>query len=128
MSTLSKAILLGAAILAPATVYGCGACLEDKMAATYDYTVVNQALKHGKLVVFADPRSGAEPAKVERALRAAASRAAGVEASSVRASQSPAALSFVLDPKGHDPETTLASIQAAAKVADLQLVLLEVLR
>lgn len=120
--------LLAAALFAPAAAFACGACVEDKVAATYDHALVTQATQHGKVVVFAEPRSGADPAEVERALRRAAAKAPGVEPASVRASQSPAALSFVLDPRGHDPQKTLASIQGASKVADLQLVLLKVLR
>ena len=122
------ATVLAAALLAPAAALACGACIEDKVAATYDHAVVSQAMQQGKLVVFAEPRSGVDPAKVERALRTAASRASGVDPASVRASQSPAALSFVLDPRGHDPEKTLASIRSGARVADLQLVLLKVMR
>ena len=120
--------LLAAALLAPAAALACGACVEDKVAATYDHALVTSATKHGKIVVFAEPRSASDPAKLERLLRTAAARAPGVEPASVRASQSPAALSFVLDPRGHDPERTLASIRGASKVADLQLVLLKVLR
>lgn len=122
------ASLLAAALLAPAAAFACGACVEDKVAATYDHALVTKATQRGKIVVFAEPRSSLDPSKVERLLRLAAARAPGVEAASVRASQSPAALSFVLDPKGHDPEKTLASIRGASKVADLQLVLLKVLR
>jgi len=122
------ASLLAAALLAPAAALACGACVEDKVAATYDHALVTKATQHGKIVVFAEPRSATDPAKVERLLRAAAAKAPGVEAASVRASQSPAALSFVLDPRGHDPERTLAAIQGASKLADLQLVLLKVLR
>ena len=122
------ATLLAAALVAPAAAQACGACLEDKVAATYDHAVVTGATQHGKLVVFAEPRSGADPAKVDRALRAAASHASGVESSSVRTSQSPAAISFVLDPRGHDPDKTLAALRRGAKVADLELVLLKVLR
>ncbi|HEX3061838.1 MAG TPA: hypothetical protein VHP55_04185 [Usitatibacter sp.] len=120
--------LLAAAVLAPAAALACGACVEDKVAATYDHAVVTKAARQGKVVVFAEPRTAADPARVERALRAAAARAPGVEPASVRASQSPAALSFVLDPRGHDPGKTLASIRSASRVADLQLVLLKVLR
>jgi hypothetical protein len=124
----SLAPLLAAALLAPAAALACGACVEDKIAATYDYAVVTGAAQHGKVVVFAEPRSATDAAKVGRALRAAASHASGVEAASVRTSQSPAAISFVLDPHGHDPAKTLAAIQRATKVADLELVLLKVLR
>lgn len=120
--------LLAAALMAPAAALACGACIEDKVAATYDYALITKAAQHGKIVVFADPQSGADPAKVERALRAAAAKAPGVEPASVRTSQSPAALSFVLDSHGHDPETTLASIRGASKVAGLDLVLIKVIR
>jgi hypothetical protein len=122
------ATLIAAALLAPAAALACGACIEDKVAATYDYALAMKATQHGKIVVFADPQSGADPAKVERALRAAAAKAPGVEPASVRASQSPAALSFVLDPHGHDPAKTLASIRNASKVAGLELVLIKVIR
>ncbi len=90
----------GSSVLAAASAVACGACVEDKMAATYDHAQVEQAAAQGKVVVFCDLRG---PVPGRDALRAAAP-VDGVATGSLRLSAEPAALSFVLDPAAKTPQ------------------------
>ncbi|MGE5097732.1 MAG: hypothetical protein ACM3SO_21525 [Betaproteobacteria bacterium] len=106
----------------------CGVCVEDKVAATYDHALVTQALKQGRVVVFAEPRADIDAATLTRKLAAAAARTHGVVASSVRTAQSPLSLSFVLDPRASPPAQALAAIARRANVSGLQLDALRVMQ
>ena len=88
----------------------CGICLEDKVAATYDYALVQHALREGRVVVFAEPRAPVD-AKRLKAFAAAAARAPGVDAKTVKTSASPTSVSFVLDPRRASARGTLAALQ-----------------
>jgi hypothetical protein len=88
----------------------CGVCVEDKVAATYDHAVVARALAQQRVVVFAEPRASID-AKTLKALAARAARAPGVEAATVKTSESPASVSFVLDPRRADARKTVAALQ-----------------
>ena len=93
----------------PIAAMACGVCVEDKVAATYDHALVQRALEKHRVVVFAEPRTSIDAARL-RAVAAAAARAPGVEAATVRTSAAPQSVSFVLDPKRASPGTTLASL------------------
>lgn len=93
----------------PVAAIACGVCLEDKVAATYDHALVQRALEKHRVVVFAEPRTAIDAARL-KAVEAAAARAPGVEAATVRTSAAPQSVSFVLDPKRASPGATLASL------------------
>jgi len=88
----------------------CGVCLEDKVAATYDHALVQRALERHRVVVFAEPRTSVDANRL-KAYAAAAARAPGVDAATVRTSSAPASVSFVLDPRRADPKSTLAMLR-----------------
>jgi hypothetical protein len=88
----------------------CGVCVEDKVAATYDHALVERALAQHRVVVFAEPRASVDERRL-KAFAAAARRAPGVEAATVKTSAAPASVSFVLDPKRADAKKTVASLQ-----------------
>ena len=88
----------------------CGICLEDKVAATYDYALVQRALAQQRVVVFAEPRASVDERRLE-AFAAAARRAPGVDAATVKTSAAPASVSFVLDPKRADAGKTVAALR-----------------
>ena len=88
----------------------CGVCLEDKVAATYDHALIERALARKRVVVFAEPRTSVDERRL-KALAAAASRAPGVEAATVKTSAAPATVSFVLDPRRAEAKKTLAALQ-----------------
>jgi hypothetical protein len=105
VSRLLVAMLLGAAALPAAA---CGACDEDKVAATYDHAVVQRAAAAKKLVVFCAVQG--PHYSVERA-RGAARRTAGVDVASVRTSSQPPTLSFAVDARKRTVESAVAALQ-----------------
>jgi hypothetical protein len=120
------AAIAAACAMLPAASIACGVCVDDKVAATYDHTVVSRAIDRRQVVVFAEIRGpGAAEALVARA-RTATRRVGGIERASVRAAAAPAALSFALDPAVRGPEAALAAIEKAAGPG-LRLSLLKVL-
>jgi hypothetical protein len=75
----------------------CGVCVEDKIAAVYDHAAVHRALAAKKVVVFfAIDGKLASDERTRRAI-AAAARAPGVEAGSVRVSTELASLALAFD-------------------------------
>ena len=88
----------------------CGVCLEDKVAATYDYALVQRALAQRRVVVFAEPRTPVDERRL-KAFAAAAARAPGVDAATVKTSAAPATVSFVLDPRRADAKATSAALR-----------------
>lgn len=81
------------------TVSACGHCVEDKMAAVYDFTVVSKAQALRQHVAFvAIDGSFSTDAKTRGAITEIVRMAEGVERTSVRVSLELAALSFAYDP------------------------------
>lgn len=93
----------------PISALGCGACIEDKLAVTYDYDVVQTAHARQQTVVFCDVKDRVATDK----LRRATASVRGVNAKSIRISSEPAALSFALDTKVQSPEAAIAKISEA---------------
>ena len=120
------AIALFATVTSPA--WACGACVEDKVAATYDHAVVTRATSHQQVVVFAAIEGTGDLRALARKVYGAAARSAGVDRASVRTSPDPAALSFALDPRVASPETAVASIEKATGAPGLKLAVLRVAR
>ena len=82
------------------TAYACGYCIEDKIAAVYDYTVVTRATSQKHQVLFFAVE-GRIPAGEEsrRTLAAVAESVAGVDKGSVRVSVESASLSVAFNPE-----------------------------
>ena len=92
---------LGAMILLglTSTALACGYCIEDKIAAVYDYDVVTRALSHNHQVAFFAVEGTLIPGEQSRrALKAAVESLAAVDRGSARVSGDPAALSAAFDP------------------------------
>lgn len=117
MRSLVGLIALAAAI-ATSDTWACGACLEDKVAATYDYAVIQRARANGDVVVFCDIRGSVAPDR----LRAAARVVKGLDVASVRISREPPALSFALDSARQSPEEAAAALERAAPGAHVNIV------
>jgi hypothetical protein len=105
----SSLALLVAAVALPAAAWSCGACVEDKVAATYDHAVVQRAAAAGDTVVFCDVAGRFDMGQLQRA----AARANGVVAHSVRVSREPAALSFAIDARRQSPQAVAQAMQQA---------------
>ena len=88
----------------------CGVCIEDKVAATYDHAVVQRAAAKGKAMVFCEVNGGLDA----RRIRNAAREVRGLDISSLRLSQQPAALSFALDTAQQSPQAAVRAMQHAA--------------
>lgn len=100
----------GAALLALAsTAWACGVCVEDKVAATYDYAVVQKAAAGGKAMVYCEIKGAFDV----RRLRNAARQVRGLDAASVRVASQPAAVSFALDTAQQSPQAAVAAMQNA---------------
>jgi hypothetical protein len=112
------------ALAVPGAALACGVCVEDKVAATYDYDVVQRAAARHHVVVFAAVEAPADP----RVLRRAAAKVPGVERASVRAADSPRALSFALDPRKSNPLAALAAIEREPALKGVRLTLIQVMR
>jgi hypothetical protein len=85
----------------------CGVCVEDKVAATYDHAVVQRAAAGGQLVVFCEIVGPVDAARIRKAAQAVR----GLDTSSVRVSETPAAISFVVDPAKQSPQAAAGAIQ-----------------
>ena len=93
---VATGLLLGAA----PRLQACGHCKEDKIAATYDYSVVTAAKRKGQTVVFAELRGiRGSTAQLDSWIRQQAGATTGVVEGTVRVSLEPAALSFVCAPE-----------------------------
>ncbi len=99
---------IAVAAFAPAASHACGACAEDKIAATYDHATVERAAARGDVTVFCSV-AGQVPAQ---RLKDAAQKARGVNPQSVRVSAQPPALSFAVDPRRQSPQAAIDAIQA----------------
>jgi hypothetical protein len=119
-------IALAAALLAADAAQACGACVEDKVAATYDHVVITQAMRRHQQVLFVGvdgPRATLEAARLSQAAR----KVRGVEASSVRTSASPAALSFAIA-ASQNPHAAVDAVRAALRDPGTQLTLIRIAR
>jgi hypothetical protein len=105
--------------------WSCGACIEDKIAVTYDDSVIRRAAQRHEVVVFASIEGPGNPHQLAKSVKAAALHAPGIARDSVRTVADPAAVSFALDPRVAAPEATLAALEQARpglKLAVLRIV------
>ncbi len=96
---LAAAVTAATVAAAHAPADACDACLEDKIAATYDWNVVAAAAHRGHAVVFTALRGRVR--RDDAALATAVARRAampGVDPGTVRVSLAPAAVSFACAP------------------------------
>ena len=99
---------LAIALAAPGSALGCGACVEDKVAAAYDHAVIRTAIARGQQVVFVGIDGPA--AAIGPRIVTAARSVQGVYPESVRTSSSPAAFSFALE-RSRSPDAALAAFR-----------------
>ena len=104
-----KALVLTVALVAitPGASLACGACVEDKIAATYDHGEVQRAATSGQVMVFCDVVGPLDPKLLKDVMR----RVRGVKAQSVRVSVPLAAMSFAVNPAVSSPEGAVESAQ-----------------
>lgn len=95
------------ALSAPVAAHACGACAEDKIAATYDHAVVTRAAADGDLMVYCEVVGHFD----RRRLLQAAGRVHAIRADSVRISAQPAAFSFAVDRSRQSPRSAVEATQ-----------------
>jgi len=94
---------------AASAAWPCGVCVEDKVAATYDWAVMQQAVAKGQAVVFCELAGRVDAQRITQAAR----QVRGLERASLRISQDPAALSFAMDAAQQSPQAAVAAMQRA---------------
>ena len=104
-----RALVFAAALVvfAPAASLACGACVEDKIAATYDHGVVEQAVANGDVIVFCEITGSLDAQRLMQTTR----RVHGIKPKSVRVSAQPPALSFAVDPNVRSPQAAVDAAQ-----------------
>ena len=105
----------------------CEICVEDHVAATYDYAVVARAETAGQKVLFVAIRGrDAGAPRAEAAVRKALV-AAGADRASIRYSAFPTAASFAFDPKRSSSAEMLRTVNGGLGGSGLTLVALKVI-
>jgi len=127
-ATPVRSLVAAWALAAAPAALACGICVEDKVAATYDYGVVTHAAARHRVVVFAAVDGPGDAAARALSLKQAAGRLAGVDRKSVRTAASPRALSFALDPRAATPESALAKLEREPSLRGVRLTLIKVMR
>lgn len=115
------------AATAPATGMACGACDEDKIAATYDHAVIDAAIARHRQVVFVAIDGPVDAQRIGTRLAAAAPKVRGVQAGTLRASLAPPAFSFVLDTT-QTPQAAVAGFRKAVGDSTLRLTVVRIMR
>ena len=88
-------LVLSVAAAIPGHAIACGACVEDRVAATYDHSVVQSAIARHRTIVFV-ALDGPDASLVGDRIRSAAAALEAVQRESLRYAASPAAFSFML--------------------------------
>jgi hypothetical protein len=104
---LTVALIGGWLALMPLSGQACGACVEDKVAATYDHQVVQRAEAAGDIVVFCEIEGAPDLQRLSQVAR----RQPGIRAASVRTSANPAAISFAVNPNRLSPQAAVDAAQ-----------------
>lgn len=105
-SRCSFIMLLAGAVSA---AWACGVCVEDKVAATYDWAVVQQAMAKRQVVVFCELAGPVDRHRITTAAR----QVHGLEPASLRISPQPPALSFAIEGAHQSPHQAVAALQRA---------------
>ena len=111
----------------PVSALACGACVEDRIAATYDYATINAAIAKHQQVVFVAIDGSMSAKTIEARIVAAATKIRGVRPGTLRTSLSPQAFSFVLDSR-YEPKVAVAGFRQALGDPSVHLTLLRVVR
>ena len=110
----------------PASGHACGACVEDKVAATYDHGVVkDENLRHQQVVFVAI--DGAGSPRLRERIVSAARNVTGIQPGSVRTSIEPAAFSFALD-RSREASAVVAQLRAGVRDPRAQFSVIRIVR
>ena len=104
----------------------CGACVEDKVAATYDHAVVTKAIAERHVVVFGEIGGTVDMKLVTSRIASMGARVRGIDRGTIRVAGSPPAFSFALDPAAQTPESAVAELQKRVHIPGATLTVLRV--
>jgi hypothetical protein len=109
-------------LIVSSSAMACGHCIEDKIAAVYDYSVVSKAVseKHTVLFFGVDGPIVVNAAN-KQALLAAMSNVKGVDANSARLSLETGSMSFAYDPKVASYASLLDGLEKKFRAKNLTL-------
>jgi uncharacterized protein (DUF2236 family) len=109
-------------------VPACEVCVEDHVAATYDYGVVARAEAAGRKVMFVavQGKDAAAP-RSEAAIRKALAAVPGIDRASIRYSAFPAAVSFAWKPERYDSGEVLRTVNGGLGGSGLTLIAIKVI-
>jgi hypothetical protein len=127
-AVIIAAVFLTALALPVEPVRACNVCLEDKIAATYDWQVVANARRTGHQVVFVAIQGNVAPRDeaLTRRLVHQLGTVPGVDVGTVRVSLAPPAASFACDPGHHPPAQVVATMNRALRPQGLMLAIVRV--
>jgi hypothetical protein len=125
MATI-RILLAGALTMASGALFACGACIEDKIAATYDHATVTAAAAKGDRVVFGAIDGPIDTRQVSERLRATAPKIHGVRQGTVHASTAPPAFSFAMDRRAQPAEAAVAELEQRLAIPGLRLTVIRV--
>jgi hypothetical protein len=109
-------------------VPACEICVEDHVAATYDYAVIALAEAAGRKVLFVAVRGrDAGAPQSEATVRRALAAIPGVDRASIRYSAFPTAASFAWNPKRYDSGEVLRHVNGGLGGSGLTVVALKVI-
>lgn len=126
MKRMAMLLVLGAAFALPREAVSCGVCVEDRVAATYDHSLVRDAIARHRLIVFV-ALDGPDAARVGKRLVAAGAAQKPVQRGSVRYAASPAAFSFVLA-EDVAPEAAIGGFRNAVAGTQVTMTIVRVMR
>ena len=126
MKHLLLRLTTATAMIASGAALACGACVEDKVAATYDHAVISQAKAKPQQVLFV-ALDGPNAERAAQRITAAAAKVRGVETKTLRMSASPAAFSIAAA-RSEPPERAVAAFRDALRDPAMQLTLVRVMR
>ena len=121
------AIAAALAAAAPAAGLACGACDEDKIAATYDHVVIDSAIARHRQVVFVAIDGPVDARRIRARVAAAAAKVRGVRAETLRTSLAPPAFSFALDTT-QTPNAAVAEFRKAVGDSTARLTVVRIMR
>ena len=121
-------ILAAALALWSRPVRACEVCVEDHVAATYDYGVIARAEEKGQHVLFVAVRGhDAGAPKSEAVLRKALAGVPAIDRASIRFSAFPTAASFAWNPERATSAELLSTVNGGLGGSGLTLVALKVI-
>ncbi|HLX30397.1 MAG TPA: hypothetical protein VKV24_18110 [Casimicrobiaceae bacterium] len=126
MRTTLALLATAAAIGMSGAVYGCGVCVEDKIAATYDHAVIRDAIAAHRQVIFV-ALDGNDATRIGQRIVSAAARVPGMQKASLRYAVSPPAMSFAVA-KVVAPDKALAAFQKAVAGMDVRMRIVRIMR